>query len=651
MSTSPVVPSPLPAAASTLKRVDDISITADEDDADDGPSFAPCTPAPPPRNPRRPFSPRLASPIASILDSVKPVDEQPPPPRSVCRSASPIVPVTTRDESSDPPLPLIETPDLSPTASAAQRAEDRPIATPIEADHGETPVTSPHASNGTARKRKHKTDEEDDTHPGKRIHAQLARRRIPLPQKYRYVQRHSTISPPPVDDSSGLFTPIRLCPSSPSDRLTTPHHAVSRDVTPLQLPSQSSPATDLTANVERHPANLAFVTPVSHPRLPPHSVSPSPPTEINAISLPSPPAIRDISPSDIRTPPPIALLDLITVDRPPPSLPAFVDGAANDIRFAPPSPSPFLALLPAAISSLQSPPLPHTSLVEDDNIPKRGVKTIETSVLTSNIVSLTSPTRYYPHIFPPRAYERPRDPDKITPTTPQHKSQNSRASAAGTTSHPPNSRATHKREGHTDTTRHTNGTEAFQEPAQHERYQPYPLLTQPPSRPPRDLDKPTAKYPHVQQAHARRAPRPVDSRISNEQPPDALAKRRAVDEFLNTYDAARTVQKPTPAKDDRAYDAITQHLDSWLWRDPERCYLSYPFHLHHIVVPHATIGPQQSKNTKTEDAEPPQRSKQSRSHSPGHIRKTRIRHALTREERRRISDGRPRLQVKSFEDE
>ncbi|KAH9015084.1 hypothetical protein EDB85DRAFT_837419 [Lactarius pseudohatsudake] len=288
------IPSPSLTAAPTLKHVEDISIvltaddlpprclsetidlTADDDGTDDWALFAPRT-----------FAPPTISPIASILDSVKRVDEQPPPPRSACRSASPIVPVTTHDESSDPPLPLIETPDLSPTASAAQRAEDRPIATPIEADHGETLITSPHASNGTARKRKHKTDEEDDTRPGKRIHAQLARRRIPLPRKYRYVQRRSTISPPPVDDSSGLFTPIRLCPSSPSDRLTTPHHAVSRDVTPLQLPSQSSPA-DLTANVEHHPANLAFVTPVSHPHLPSHSVSPSPPAEINAISLSSP---------------------------------------------------------------------------------------------------------------------------------------------------------------------------------------------------------------------------------------------------------------------------------------------------------------------------------------------------------------------------
>ncbi|KAH9008507.1 hypothetical protein EDB85DRAFT_2066323 [Lactarius pseudohatsudake] len=181
------VPSPSLAEASTLKQT--IDLTADDDKADDWSLFAPCVPAPPPRNPHHPFSPRLASPIASILDSVKPVDEQPRPP--------PIVPVTTRDESSDPPLPLTETLDLSVTASAVQRAEEHPVTTPVEVDHGETLVTSPHASNGTTRKRKHKTNEEDDTCPGKRVHAQLTQRRIPLSRKCRYVQRRPTIPPPP----------------------------------------------------------------------------------------------------------------------------------------------------------------------------------------------------------------------------------------------------------------------------------------------------------------------------------------------------------------------------------------------------------------------------------------------------------------------
>ncbi|KAH9046138.1 hypothetical protein EDB84DRAFT_1435710 [Lactarius hengduanensis] len=77
------VPSPSLAEASTLKRVENISIilatdelsprclsetidpTADDDGTDDWALFAPRT-----------FAPPTISPIASILDSVKPVDEQ-----------------------------------------------------------------------------------------------------------------------------------------------------------------------------------------------------------------------------------------------------------------------------------------------------------------------------------------------------------------------------------------------------------------------------------------------------------------------------------------------------------------------------------------------------------------------------------------------
>ncbi|KAH9011331.1 hypothetical protein EDB84DRAFT_1540345, partial [Lactarius hengduanensis] len=76
-----------------------------------------------------------------------------------------------------------------------------------------------------------------------------------------------------------------------------------------------------------------------------------------------------------------------------------------------------------------------------------------------------------------------------------------------------------------------------------------PARAQPPSHSPRDLDKPAAE------------------------PPDALANN---------------------------YDAVTQHLDRWLWRDPDRCYLSHPFHHPPRRSASRDDWTPQSKNTKTE---------------------------------------------------
>ncbi|KAH9022008.1 hypothetical protein EDB85DRAFT_1895414 [Lactarius pseudohatsudake] len=52
----------------------------------------------------------------------------------------------------------------------------------------------------------------------------------------------------------------------------------------------------------------------------------------------------------------------------------------------------------------------------DDNNLIEGVKTIDNLVLTSDITSQPS-ISYYPPIFLPRAFELPRDPDEVTPTT------------------------------------------------------------------------------------------------------------------------------------------------------------------------------------------------------------------------------------------
>ncbi|KAH9016062.1 hypothetical protein EDB85DRAFT_2156205 [Lactarius pseudohatsudake] len=595
-------PITVPAEASTLKRVEDISIilatdklsprclletidlTADDDEADDWSLFAPRVPAPPPRNPRA-LQPALASPHI--------------------RSASPIVPVTTRDSSSDPPLPLIETPDLSTTASAAQRAEERPVAIPVDVDH----VTSPHASNGTTRKRKHKTDEEDDTRPSKRVHAQLARRSIPLPRKYRYVQRRPTVPPPPVNDSSGR----------PALNVAS--------LLPLSSPDDDKPVT----------VSVAVVSPLQRPRT--VSPDPSPSTALSAPtcvpSLPFPPTPRCVSPSGVRTPSPVALLALSPIldGFPRPSSPAVfalpvddINDAAKAFLFPSRLPSPFLAPAPSSA-------LPPTSIVEDDNSLRRGVKTLGASVFAPDFVVspvTTSPTNNLDSSI--EALDSPL----------QH--QNQRKFAMPTTNddyralfapHHPVTPATVPVSPSAD---HVNNKRTPHNDAPVQPRSPrHPHIFPPnPCKRPRDLDKPTAESTHAQPQQARscQAPRPIDRRIKDEQPPDALAKRRAVNTFLKNYDVNKTVQKPTPVEDDREYNAVAQHLDRWL-QMTDRQYRSHPFCLHHAKIQHAMIEPRQSTNAKMNKTELPRHSQQPRSHSPGHIRKARICHALTHEERQR----------------
>ncbi|KAH9010162.1 hypothetical protein EDB85DRAFT_1902370 [Lactarius pseudohatsudake] len=565
------IPSPSLAVASTLKRVEDISIilatdelspqclsgtidlTADDDEADDWSLFAPCTSAPPPRNPHRPFSPRLASPITSILDLVRPVDE---PPRllDTLVHPAPVSPVPASTESREEDISIILNADevpavLFPTVSGAPLTNERALPTPPRTPKPFTaivPLRHPLHAYALSRKREHEYDADDEhAYPRKHPHIQITRRYRPLPRQYRHVRRPIAF-PPPVDDSSGLFTSARPRQSSPSGRLTTPRRAVLHNAISRQLPSRSFPATiDLAADDACNATDLAFFTHISshrsssHPCLPSPPVLTSPRTPFSGLHSLSPDSPLGLSLALDETP---RLSSSEIAD----STLDDIDNAANTVLFTsrPPSPS-FTPTFPSTH--------PPASIVEDDNIPKRGVKTIENSVLIPLVPR-------YPPIFPRHALEMPRDPDEFAPTAAQNRDRvittvpsadPTPQPANRTTSRPPNSRATRKRNGHTDTTRRTNGTatHASQEPAQGDRYRPYPRTAGPPSHPPRDLDKPTAESVHAQprQTRSRRAPRPADHRINNEQTPDAFAKRRAVDTFLKNYDA-RVVQKPTPAK-------------------------------------------------------------------------------------------------------
>ncbi|KAH9015859.1 hypothetical protein EDB85DRAFT_2023824, partial [Lactarius pseudohatsudake] len=458
------VPSPSPAITSTLKRVDDMSIvlTTDElppqclsrtidlteDDADDWTLFAPRTSAPPP-----------ISPSSLTFDRISPIKELPHP---LLRTQ--ITPVMTHNESSDPPppLPLTATLDLATTASAVQQKSSvtAPITTsPANHDDRERPL--------------------HDTRPDTRVYTQIAHRGAPLTQEHRFVRQRPVVSPPPVDDSSGLSNPV-LDARNPAHLAELPRASLTLLLASTAL-GFTPPCTFVTGanslkggvrtldtsvldpNFDAPPAPIS---PASSPNLsthrrspiaapprddddwslfaPSHLATPSPSSPSPALfhthtsvpslgSLPSSPTNRCLSPSGIRTPSHIALLDLsalldltaVSDNRPLPSLPDIVhstlddiDDDADAILFASPPPSSPLVsapLPPPSLSSRSPPTFQSFPVVEDDNVLIEGVKTFETSVLIPDIAFSNPSLTYYPPIFLPRAFEQPRDPDEITP--------------------------------------------------------------------------------------------------------------------------------------------------------------------------------------------------------------------------------------------
>ncbi|KAH9010158.1 hypothetical protein EDB85DRAFT_2161768 [Lactarius pseudohatsudake] len=263
-------------------------------------------------------------------------------------------------------------------------------------------------------------------------------------------------------DSIGLPTPAPIYQSPTSVHTAQPRRAILHAAIPLQLSSQPfSDAADLAADVEHTPANPAFFTfssrySPSRPCLPSRPVLPPILSPLRVVtddedlkramltstfaafpaSRPSAPASRSASPSGISTLSPVSLLDFPAVSNGSPPLLASprtrssniktllftsaliltLDDAGNTVdtvlsTFRPPSPS-----YAHPLSSMRPP----TVIVEDDNIPNRGVKTIEKSVFTRNSVSAKPLVPRYPPIFPRHAFEQPRDPDEVVPTTAQN---------------------------------------------------------------------------------------------------------------------------------------------------------------------------------------------------------------------------------------
>ncbi|KAH8999572.1 hypothetical protein EDB92DRAFT_2008452 [Lactarius akahatsu] len=151
----------------------------------------------------------------------------------------------------------------------------------------------------------------------------------------------------------------------------------------------------------------------------------SPITQINALALPFPSSIPRPAPScppspiprslsPIRSPTHVALLSFTPVDEAPRSPIASPPHTPSPIPSPPPHP-PRSPLRPSSPRVL--PPF----IVEDDNPPFRGVKTIKTSVLTPETIDQTPPpakVTYYPSLFLSHVLESPRDPDQVAQVAP-----------------------------------------------------------------------------------------------------------------------------------------------------------------------------------------------------------------------------------------
>ncbi|KAH8980135.1 hypothetical protein EDB92DRAFT_1820648 [Lactarius akahatsu] len=219
------------------------------------------------------------------------------------------------------------------------------------------------------------------------------------------------------------------CPS----RLSPPHAHVNTIVAP------SSPtASPLVTTVVRDILGLSSTERqqvINSLLLADCDLDPSTPTaQINtlALSFPSslphpapscPPSPVPCSLSPIRSPAHVAPLGFTPVDeapRSPVTSPPHTPSPAPACTSPPPRP-------PRSPLRSSSPHIAPPSVVEDDNQPNRGVKTVEPSVITPKIIARTlSPTKitYYPPLFLSCACKNPRDPDEVRPSAPVTRTQN-----------------------------------------------------------------------------------------------------------------------------------------------------------------------------------------------------------------------------------
>ncbi|KAH9170880.1 hypothetical protein EDB89DRAFT_2184649 [Lactarius sanguifluus] len=283
----------------------------------------------------------------------------------------------------------------------------------------------------------------------------------------------------------------------------------------------------------------------------------------------------------------------------------------------PPSPPDDPVRAPPPTVPDPRPSAPGHTVVEGDNSPMRGVKTLDisgfdsvlaqedatstphtensrppTPSLTPDATDSTPQTPPRVYLFPRHALERPHDPDELaTKTIARQRRGHSRVPY-------PTTSLQHERHGRRDqSTTAPADTSPTPITFRYTRKRRRANAAAPSTSPPQDRIAARARDRHVHAAprrvnqHAPVVPSPNNQHpiravttetahtTTTETTPVTNRANAAVELFLRQYDAARTTTTPTPVPPDRAYDAVAQHLDYCLVTDPDTTRITQPFAL------------------------------------------------------------------------
>ncbi|KAH9006025.1 hypothetical protein EDB83DRAFT_2532997 [Lactarius deliciosus] len=468
----------------------------------------------------------------------------------------------------DLPVPVPQTPSpLVPVnASAAQRAEElQVITTPVQT----TAAPSPNAEDDFDFEEFYSSYLDDN--------ASIFSPHAPTP----------TPSPSIFDLVCPVEEPVHL--SAPTQTLAAPSIALP--------PLVSTPQTDRVAQrVEKRQRDYTSeegeTRPSKYPRPATHAGPPRASPQLGRRSVPLPRKYA-FAPRRATSAPVTSVSPFIVPYSPPPRRPPSPPGDPTHNTFA-----------------LED----HRTIVKDDNMLTRGVKTLDDSVFApvSAQDAVDSPPQTPPHayLFPRHAFERPRDPDELaTKTTDRQRCGNARSPYPAT----PRNHDRHARQARPTTSpkdaiptpvtpRTTRRRRRATAAAHSTSPQTNLTATRLDSRPvPRDPDElatqTTAELANRRPLRANAAettprPHPPSSvtthdhdrpvRTARQQPDRQRNCANAVVEmFLAQYDAARTtpVAAPSLTRARRTYDAVMQHLDRCRPKDPDTTGITQPFAL------------------------------------------------------------------------
>ncbi|KAH9010981.1 hypothetical protein EDB85DRAFT_2160479 [Lactarius pseudohatsudake] len=197
----------------------------------------------------------------------------------------------------------------------------------------------------------------------------------------------------------------------------------------------------------------------------------------------------------------------------------------------------------------------YTSYMDDNNL----IEGVKTSVLTSDTASPKPSLPYYPPIFPPHAFEQPRDPDEVTPVA----RITCRRSTTPTAPHPPPTAPPVANQNHADTVHHRLRATAAE-------FVPKPAITRPTQvhNVQLALQQPASNLTHIPQniigtgRPARNNPQPDANTVAQHEMTRTLRQRPRIRSSQIRDRRNYAEQILTPARID-ATAAIRERINTW----------------------------------------------------------------------------------------